>query len=195
MTKEVVAVFTYRTREEIISSRGSEAWALNPQNAQRCRYLVCTRNRYTHPADSGPEEHGAAFLIGKISLVEPSPERPDRYIIRFNEYALLDPQPVVWPGSRNPVWYLDNLADLHIDETSLVWQPVPPAEVTGAVPLPVAPSKGAPRHEETKLLQQSADVAAEDIDRIIARLDVEIPEAQKAMDALLSRLRSPRIAV
>ena len=95
MAKEVVAVFTFRTKEEIISSRGSEAHALNPQNAQRCRYLVCTRNRYAHPADSGPEEHGAAFLVGKISLVEPSPERPDRYIIRFNEYALLDPQLMV----------------------------------------------------------------------------------------------------
>jgi hypothetical protein len=195
MTKEVVAVFTYRSKEEIINSRGSEAWALNPQNAQRCRYLVCTRNRYTHPADSGPEEHGAAFLIGKVSLVEPAPERPDRYIIRFNEYALLDPQPVVWPGSRNPVWYIDNLPSLQIDESSLIWHPVPPAELPGAVALPAVPSKAASRDEEAKLLQQSADVAADDIDRIIARLDIEIPEAQKAMDALLSRLRTTRIPV
>jgi hypothetical protein len=193
MAKEVVAVFTFRTKEEIINSEGSEAHALNPQNAQRCRYLVCTRNRYAHPRDNGPEEHGAAFLVGKISLVEPSPERPDRYIIRFKEYALLDPQPVVWPGSRNPVWYLDSLADLHIDESSLAWRLVPPAEVTGAVPLTVVPSKAASQHEEAKLLQQSADVAVEDIDRIIARLDAEIPEAQKAMDALLSRLRTIRI--
>ena len=65
MAKEVVAVFTYRTKEEIIRSKGSEAWALNPQNAQRCRYLVCTRNRFTYPGDSGPEEHGAAFLVGR----------------------------------------------------------------------------------------------------------------------------------
>jgi hypothetical protein len=193
MAREVVAVFTYRTKEEIISSRGSEAWALNPQNAQRCRYLVCTRNRYTYPGDSGPEEHGAAFLVGRISLVEPSPERQDRFIIRFNEYALLDPQPVVWPGSRNPVWYLDNLAELRIDENSLAWRPVPPSEMTDAVPSPIVPSKVASRHEEAGLLQQSADVAVEDIDRIIARLDAEIPEAQKAMDALLSRLRTTRI--
>jgi len=193
MAKEVIAVFTYRTKEEIISSRGSEAWALNPQNAQRCRYLVCTRNRYTHPADGGPEEHGAAFLVGKICLVEPSPERPDRFIIRFNEYALLDPQPVVWPGARNPVWYLDSLAELHIDENSLAWQPAPPAEVAAAVPFLVVSSKAASRHEEANLLQQSVDVAAEDIDRIIARLDAEIPEAQKAMDALLCRLRATRI--
>ncbi len=39
------------------------------------------------------------------------------------------------------------------------------------------------------------DIAAtQDIDRIIARLDAGIPEEQKAMDALLSRLRTARIA-
>ena len=32
-----------------------------------------------------------------------------------------------------------------------------------------------------------------DIDRILARLDVEIPEAMKEMDALLARLRTTRI--
>ncbi len=194
MAKEVVAVFTYRTKEEIIRSKGSEAWALNPQNAQRCRYLVCTRNRFTYPGDSGPEEHGAAFLVGKITLVEPSPERQDRFIIRFNEYALLDPQPVVWPGSRNPVWYLDNLAELRIDENSLAWQTVT-SEMSDAVPSPIAPPKAPARRREADLLPQSADVAVEDIDRIIARLDAEIPEAQRAMDALLSRLRATRIPV
>jgi hypothetical protein len=190
MAREVVAVFTYRTKEEIISSKGSEAWALNPQNAQRCRYLVCTRNRFTYPGDSGPEEHGAAFLVGKITLVEPSSERQDRFIIRFNEYALLDPQPVVWPGSRNPVWYLDNLAELRIDENSLAWQTVP-SEMGDAVPSPIAPPK-VPLRPGADLPQS---VAVEDIDRIIARLDAEIPEAQKAMDALLSRLRATRIPV
>lgn len=33
----------------------------------------------------------------------------------------------------------------------------------------------------------------EDIERILARLDAEIPEAKKEMDALLSRLRATRI--
>jgi hypothetical protein len=35
--------------------------------------------------------------------------------------------------------------------------------------------------------------ALQDINRILARLDREIPEAQKSMDELLSRLRSTRI--
>jgi hypothetical protein len=36
--------------------------------------------------------------------------------------------------------------------------------------------------------------AAEEIDRIIARLDIEIPKAQQSMDDLLGRLRTTRIA-
>ncbi len=124
MARDVIAVFTFRTKEEIINEGGSQAWALNAQNAQRCRYLVCTRNRYMDPNATGPEEHGAAFLVGKITIIEKAPARAERFIIRFDEYALLDPQPVVWPGSRNPVWYLDSLADLQIDENSLVWHPV-----------------------------------------------------------------------
>jgi len=37
-------------------------------------------------------------------------------------------------------------------------------------------------------------VAAQEIDRILARLDVEIPKAQQTMDELLARLRATRIA-
>jgi hypothetical protein len=37
-------------------------------------------------------------------------------------------------------------------------------------------------------------VAAQEIDRIIAHLDVEIPKAQQTMDELLARLRTTRIA-
>jgi hypothetical protein len=124
MPKDVIAVFTFRTREEIIHEGGSQAWVLNVPNAQRCRYLVCTRNRYTYPTETGPEAHGAAFLVGKITVIEPAPDRADRFIVRFDKYALLDPQPVVWPGSRNPVWYLNSLSDLQIDESALSWQPV-----------------------------------------------------------------------
>jgi hypothetical protein len=35
----------------------------------------------------------------------------------------------------------------------------------------------------------------QDIDRILDRLDTEIPEAQKRMDDLLARLRATRIVV
>lgn len=125
MAKNVLAVFTFRSIERILQEGGSQAWNLNPKNAFRCKYLVCCRNHFAKGGAEGPEEHGAAFLIGKISGVEPAPERPERYIVRISEYALIDPQPLVWPGSRNPVWYIDELSDLQIDKVPFDWQPMP----------------------------------------------------------------------
>lgn len=122
---EVLTVFTFRSAERMIKERGSQAWNLSANNARRCSYIVCCRNRFAEWGSEGEEEHGAAFLVGKINSVEPSPERPDRFIVKFEEYALIDPQPLVWPGSRNPVWYVKSLSDLEIDETALVWHPMP----------------------------------------------------------------------
>jgi hypothetical protein len=51
-------------------------------------------------------------------------------------------------------------------------------------------SEREPLHEPP----QSDAAAIADIDRILARLDAEIPEAQKRMDELLARLRTSRIA-
>ncbi len=50
----------------------------------------------------------------------------------------------------------------------------------------------APMTTEKKTIEKAME---QDIDRILARLDAEIPEAQKTMDALLARLRTTRIAV
>lgn len=122
---EVLTVFTFRSVERMLREGGSQAWNLSPNNARRCSYVVCCRNRFAEWGSEGEEEHGAAFLVGKISSVEPSPERPDRFIIKISEYALIDPKPVVWPGSRNPVWYVKNLSELEIDETVLDWHPMP----------------------------------------------------------------------
>ena len=68
-------------------------------------------------------------------------------------------------------------------------------------------ARGPKAEAQTRSIQASAKIAgkgrafagaeetaAQEIDRIIARLDVEIPEAQKRMDALLARLRTTRIA-
>ena len=130
MTKRTLVVFTYRPKHTILAERGSQAWALNPRNARRCTHIICTRNRYSVHASpeeqsAAQEEHGAAFMVGKITAVEPSPERPDRYIVRFDEYADLDPQPIVWSGARNPVWYPDNMEQLGIDLDMLTWSMIP----------------------------------------------------------------------
>ena len=129
MAESALIVFTYRSKPTLLAERGSQAWALNPSNARRRKYLVCTRNRYF--ADAGPEEqsaareeHGAAFMVCKISTVEPSPERPDRYIVRFDEYAILD-IPDVWPGARNPVWYVEDVEALGIEPAKLDWLALP----------------------------------------------------------------------
>lgn len=122
LPKHILVVFTSRSIERILAVGGSQAWALKPDNARRCYYLVCTRNRFQD--DSGPETHGAAFLVGKISAVVPSLENPERFIVRISEYALIDPPLPVWRGARNPVWYVDTLAELNIDESALQWLPM-----------------------------------------------------------------------
>jgi hypothetical protein len=67
---------------------------------------------------------------------------------------------------------------------------------------PKTESKGRPRtvHAGTTLSVEgtvSAEaevIAAQEIDQIIARLDAGIAEEKKAMEELLSRLRSSRVA-
>lgn len=156
MPKDVLVVFTFKHIQTILNDGGTQSWALKPGNARRCRYVVCTRNRYHEGA--GPEEHGAAFLIGKVSTVETSPNRPDRFIVRFDEYALLDPQPVVWPGARNPVWYVDSLSDLQIDEGALQWQPVPEGDETEGEPEVDSIHSGANSHFSGRLTAPAARI-------------------------------------
>jgi hypothetical protein len=121
MTNKALVVFTYRTRREIEREGGSQAWKLNPDSARRCTYVVCTRNR--HHEGAGPEDHHTAFLVGRISRVELSPERNDRYIVRFSEFAEID-VPNVWPGGRNPIMYVDDITALGINVEALQWEPV-----------------------------------------------------------------------
>jgi hypothetical protein len=123
MAKRIIVVFTFRSIDLLLAEGGSQAWALNQANARRCSYIVCTRNRH-HEDASQQEEHGAAFLVGKISSVKPAPDDPARFIVRFERYALVDPQPIIWPGARNPVWYVDDFTDIQINESALNWLPV-----------------------------------------------------------------------
>ncbi|MDB5625167.1 MAG: hypothetical protein JWR73_969 [Tardiphaga sp.] len=121
MTNKTLVVFTFRTRDELEQEGGSQAWKLNPDSARRCTYIVCTRNR--HHENAGPEDHQTGFLVGRISRIEVSPERADRYIVRFSEFAEID-VPKVWPGGRNPIMYVDDITSLGIDLGSLRWEPV-----------------------------------------------------------------------
>jgi len=134
MSDRTIVVFTHQSCPMMLKEGGSQAWALNPASARRCKYIVCTRNR--HFAGAGPkdqaaavEEHRAAFLVGKVTTVEPAPDRGDRYyVIRFDQYAVLpDPVKDVWPGHQNPIWYVEDIRELElgIDPDKLNWQPMP----------------------------------------------------------------------
>ena len=132
MSDSAVVVFTYHPISKLLEKRGSQSWALSPDNAQHRTYIVCTRNRYfprvlPHERAQARERHGAAFLIGRITTVEQSPDArfPDRHIVRFDKYAILDPQPTIWPGFQNPVWYVDDLKELGIDPKAQDWQLLP----------------------------------------------------------------------
>ena len=50
---------------------------------------------------------------------------PGRHVVRFDEYAILDPQPIAWPGHQNPVWYVENIKDLGIVPDNLNWVAIP----------------------------------------------------------------------
>lgn len=130
---KAIAVLTFKSREHILSVGGSCSWTLNRGHARNYEFAVCTRNANTRDAE-GPEKHGAAFLIGRISDVVKSPENPDRWLLQFSEYAevLL---PDIWgKGWRNPVRYT-TLEELGIDLNTLTFKPVPeptsPAQAVG----------------------------------------------------------------
>ncbi|MGH9733749.1 MAG: hypothetical protein ACRD8A_04060 [Candidatus Acidiferrales bacterium] len=117
-----VVVFTFKSVETLLADGGTSSWRLDRSNARQCQFVVCTRNAY-HKKVQGKEEHQSAFLIGKISDVVPSPENPDRYLIKFSEYARLN-HLGIWKGDRNPVRYT-TLAELGIDPDALRWESVP----------------------------------------------------------------------
>ena len=126
---DTVIVFTAKNLADTFRQGGSGNWKLNSERVKKCSYAILTANSHhkksTHPLD----DHGAAFLIGKISGVTPDAyddlgEREDgRWIIRFSEYAELD-IPNFWGGFQNPIKYAD-LSEFSVDLDSLEWKPFP----------------------------------------------------------------------
>jgi hypothetical protein len=124
MAQDVVQVLTFKSVETILTTGGTQSWALDRERAKNCEFAVVCRNASTREAQ-GPEDHGAAFMVGRIKDVVPSTETPGRWLIAFSEYALVDWKDE-WEGNRNPVAYYrtDDYAEIE-DFESLEFHPMP----------------------------------------------------------------------
>lgn len=125
MDDSAICVFTGRSTRQILEDQGSGSWVLNLRHARRQRYLVCTRNQAN--TDWGADEyHRSAFLVGRISGLEPLPSEGGvaRWKVQIDQYAT-SRQEDVWGPWRNPVRYT-TLHELGIDLSSLIFEPVPP---------------------------------------------------------------------
>jgi len=103
-----IIVFTAESKDEIISNGGSQSWAVSRKRAQQQEFLVCVRNANNELSD-GDEQHGSAFLIGRISDVvfASHPRRSHeigRWMIKISAYVEIDLADV-WRGWRNPIRY------------------------------------------------------------------------------------------
>jgi hypothetical protein len=109
--EEGIIVFTARSPERIIREGGSQAWVLNAARAKQCKWLVCTQNRHhrDHEFSDATQEHGAAFLVGKVSgvarVAQKSADGKHRWLVTISDYALVN-VPEFWDQDRNPVRYL-----------------------------------------------------------------------------------------
>lgn len=128
--QDTIVVFTARSPERIVREGGSQAWVLNAARAKQCAWLVCTQNRHNpnHEFSDATQEHGSAFLLGKISGVrraapEESDDGKERWLILISEFARIS-VPEVWDHGRNPVRY-SSLMTLGIEPVGLQFESVP----------------------------------------------------------------------
>lgn len=110
---------------------------LSAARAKQCKWLVCTQNRHNrdHEFSDATQEHGAAFLVGKVSGVVRSEEVGEdgkqRWLVTICEYALID-VPDFWAHDRNPVRYLSSteLKAKGIELDALKFKTMPHSPVT-----------------------------------------------------------------
>lgn len=136
-----VAVFSGKSKEHILRDGGTQSWRLVPANAAKNEFVVCCRSGVDWV--EGAEERGTAFIVGRLDRILKSTEDPDRYLIKFSEYADANVAHA-WQGWRNPVRYT-TLDELRINLSTLSFKPMPAPEAAGTRtngPSVVAPVKG-----------------------------------------------------
>jgi len=115
--------FTENSLDDIRNRGGDYDWALNPDRAKKCKYLVCCSSQGANQRTS--------FLVGKISGTEftyAGKNGKKRYLVTISEYASID-IPDSWSGQQNPVRYT-SLEDLGIDLNSLKFEKISKPEST-----------------------------------------------------------------
>ena len=136
MSDAAVAVFTARSPQRILREGGSQAWALDPTRARKCRYLICVQNQNNPDRDfsDASEPHGSVYMVCKISDVVPSQDDPgNRWKICISEYSIysvLD----AWKRWRNPVRYT-TLEEMGIDPDKLAFHSVKDVQRDMSVPV------------------------------------------------------------
>lgn len=127
-THTAIAVLTGKSTEHIIEDGGSSSWVLNRAKAIHSQYVVCCRSSVEWV--EGPEPHGTAFFIGRVSGIVPSTEISGRWLITVSAFARTDIAGT-WQGGRNPVRYT-SMEDLGIDPESLAFEAMPDQPVKPA---------------------------------------------------------------
>ncbi len=115
--------FTGNSLDDIRNRGGDYDWALDPDRAKKCKYLICTSSQGANRKSS--------FLVGKISGAEftyAGENGRKRYLIQISEYASID-IPNSWSGQQNPVRYT-SLEELGIDLNSLKFEKILKPEST-----------------------------------------------------------------
>jgi len=130
LSNQAAVVFTRKSIEHICSDGGTQGWRMHQSHFGRFDYVICTRNRRHEGVEGpeGPEEHGSAFLIGKVRDIVPSTGRDDpgkpRFLIRMTEAAIIRDKPGFWQWGRWPTHY-DNLDALGIDPADYDFKTLP----------------------------------------------------------------------
>ncbi|MBB2162820.1 hypothetical protein ACE4RV_07455 [Acetobacter persici] len=112
MGKKVLAVLTGKSEATIRAVGGSGDWAIRPSSVRDLEYVVCVRHA-NPPYDPGPgarpEQHGEAFLVGKVVDLKFSYHHNgrDRFVVMCSEMASVSGVKDFWDGSRVPTRYMD----------------------------------------------------------------------------------------
>lgn len=123
MTDEILTLFTYHGKSEILKKGFIGNWRLNKDRAKKCTYAVCVQ---LHGSWGKPENKAnQPFLIVKISDISiypnSNPEESIRYRIHFEEYAEIHTDKKI-AGSANPVvyWNEKDAEQLGIDDINAI---------------------------------------------------------------------------